>query len=186
MSSKILACVASVSARVRRKNWDESKKRVTPSPFIPLFCSRLSSQFYRRTRAETLATQATKIQPVAEFSRNRLFVINICNGMCIPKTFCVSLETTRTPTVGPVDYLCAAFLSFVLRGSRFLFFYLNKSVTWRQQGNPKTRVQNICPHTVKPCFTDTCLIWTPLYYGQFALSLAKENPYIFTIKIQTA
>ena len=122
MSSKILACVTSVSARVRRKNWDESKKRVTPSPFIPLFCSRLSSQFYRRTRAETLATQATKIQPVAEFSRNRLFVINICNGMCIPKTFCVSQETTRTPTVRPVDCLRAAFLSFVLRGSRFFFF----------------------------------------------------------------
>ena len=114
MSSKILACVASVSARVRRKNWDESKKRVTPSPFIPLFCSRLSSQFYRRTRAETLATQATKIQPVAEFSRNRLFGI--------PKTFCVSQETTRTPTVRPVDCLRAAFLSFVLRGSRFFFF----------------------------------------------------------------
>ena len=114
MSSKILACVASVSARVRRKNWDESKKRVTPSPFIPLFCSRLSSQFYRRTRAETLSTQATKIQPVAEFSRNRLFGI--------PKTFCVSQETTRTPTVRPVDCLRAAFLSFVLRGSRFFFF----------------------------------------------------------------
>ena len=114
MSSKILACVASVSARVRGKNWDESKKRVTPSPFIPLFCSRLSSQFYRRTRAETLATQATKIQPVAEFSRNRLFGI--------PKTFCVSQETTRTPTVRPVDCLRAAFLSFVLRGSRFFFF----------------------------------------------------------------
>ena len=32
--------------------------------------------------------------------------------------------------------------------------------------------------TDKPCFIDTCLIWTPHYYGQFALSLAKESPCI--------
>ena len=31
---------------------------------------------------------------------------------------------------------------------------------------------------VSPCFTDTYLIWTPHYYGQFPLSLGKENPYI--------
>ena len=179
MSSKILACVASVSARVRRKN-------ITPSPFIPLFCSRLSSQFYRRTRAETLATQATKIQPVAEFSRNRLFVINICNGMCIPKTFCVSQETTRTPTVGPVDCLRAAFLSFVLRGSRFFFFIWTNLSHGDNRETPNTRAQNICPHTVKSCCTDTSSIRTPLYYGQFVLSLRRENPYIFTIKIQPA
>ena len=29
---------------------------------------------------------------------------------------------------------------------------------------------------VKPCFTDTCLIRTPHYYGQFALSLGEESP----------
>ena len=34
--------------------------------------------------------------------------------------------------------------------------------------------------TVKPCFTDTRLICTPHYYGQFALSLGKESPYIFS------
>ena len=28
--------------------------------------------------------------------------------------------------------------------------------------------------------TDTCLIWTPHYYGQFALSLGKESPYVFS------
>ena len=33
--------------------------------------------------------------------------------------------------------------------------------------------------TVKPCFTDTRLIWTPHYYGQFALSLGKESPLRF-------
>ena len=34
--------------------------------------------------------------------------------------------------------------------------------------------------SVKPCFTDTRLIRTPRYYGQFALSLGKESPYIFS------
>jgi len=33
--------------------------------------------------------------------------------------------------------------------------------------------------TVTPHFTDTYLIQTPHYYGQFALSLGKESPYIF-------
>ena len=51
-------------------------------------------------------------------------------------------------------------------------------------GNPKTRAQNIRPHTVKPRFTDTRLIRTSHYCGQFALSLGKESPYIFTIKFQ--
>ena len=35
-------------------------------------------------------------------------------------------------------------------------------------------------YSVKPHFTDTRLIWTSHYYGQFALSLRKENPYIFS------
>ena len=35
-------------------------------------------------------------------------------------------------------------------------------------------------NTDKPCFADTCLIGTPHYYGQFALSLGKENLYIFS------
>ena len=34
------------------------------------------------------------------------------------------------------------------------------------------------PSTVKPCFADTCLTQTLLYYGQFVLSLGKESPYI--------
>ena len=36
-------------------------------------------------------------------------------------------------------------------------------------------------HTVKPRFTlDTLLIRTPHFYGQFALSLRKESPYMFS------
>ena len=31
---------------------------------------------------------------------------------------------------------------------------------------------------VKPRFTDTHLIRTPHYYGQFALSLGKESPFL--------
>ena len=34
--------------------------------------------------------------------------------------------------------------------------------------------------TIKPRFTDTGLIRTPRYYGQFALSLGKQSAYIFT------
>ena len=34
--------------------------------------------------------------------------------------------------------------------------------------------------TVKPLFTDAHLIWTPHYYGQFALSLGNESPCIFS------
>ena len=34
-------------------------------------------------------------------------------------------------------------------------------------------------HTVKPCIMDTCLTWTPRYYGQFVLPLGNESPYIF-------
>ena len=77
-----IACVASVSARVRRERWDESKKigmtgkgegtvilyrdmensvfplLPSPSPFhFVFFCSR--SNFRAKTRLETLATQAT-------------------------------------------------------------------------------------------------------------------------------
>ena len=35
-------------------------------------------------------------------------------------------------------------------------------------------------HTVKPCIMDTCLMWTPRYYGQFVLPLGNESPYIFS------
>ena len=36
-------------------------------------------------------------------------------------------------------------------------------------------------HTVKTRFTpDTCLIQTPHFYGQFALSLGKQSPYILS------
>ena len=35
-------------------------------------------------------------------------------------------------------------------------------------------------NTVEPRFTDTRLIRIPRYYGQFALSLGKESPYILS------
>ena len=34
--------------------------------------------------------------------------------------------------------------------------------------------------TVTPHLTDIHLKWTPHYYGQFALSLGKESPYMFS------
>ena len=64
-----LACVASVSSRVRRESWDESKKRGmtgegegNEGTFF-FFCSR--SNFRAVTRLETLATQATHDQSFA-------------------------------------------------------------------------------------------------------------------------
>ena len=50
-----VACVASVSSRVRRESWDESKKKRKDATFF--FCSR--SNFRAVTRLEKLATQAT-------------------------------------------------------------------------------------------------------------------------------
>ena len=35
-------------------------------------------------------------------------------------------------------------------------------------------------NTVEPRFTDTGLIRTPRYYGQFSLSLGKKSPYILS------
>ena len=35
-------------------------------------------------------------------------------------------------------------------------------------------------HTVKPCTMDTCLTWTPRYYGQVVLPLGNESPYVFS------
>ena len=52
----MLACVASGSARFRRENWNESKKRNEGGGGF-FFCSR--SKFRAITRLETLATQAT-------------------------------------------------------------------------------------------------------------------------------
>ena len=60
----VLACVASVSLRVRRESWDESKKKRKDgggggdSTFF--FCS--CSNFHAVTRLETLATQAKMVQ----------------------------------------------------------------------------------------------------------------------------
>ena len=69
-----LACVASVSARVRRERWDESKKKRNdaggggrrkrcflfslPPPPSTIFFSCSRSNFRAITRLETLATQA--------------------------------------------------------------------------------------------------------------------------------
>ena len=63
---KRLACVASVSARVRRESWEESKKRNDGGGGgggerrNHLFFYRFRSNFRAITRLETLATQAKK------------------------------------------------------------------------------------------------------------------------------
>ena len=61
---KRLACVASVSARVRRESWEESKKRNDGGRGGErrnhLFFCRFRSNFRAITRLETLATQAKK------------------------------------------------------------------------------------------------------------------------------
>ena len=49
----MIACVASVSARVRRESWEESKKKG-----MTFFFYRFRSNFRAITRLETLATQA--------------------------------------------------------------------------------------------------------------------------------
>ena len=51
----MIACVASVSARVRRESWEESKKKRNDLFF---FFNRFRSNFRAITRLETLATQA--------------------------------------------------------------------------------------------------------------------------------
>ena len=57
---RLLACVASVSLRVRRESWDESKKRNDRGGGGDFFfCSR--SYFRAITRLETLATQARRL-----------------------------------------------------------------------------------------------------------------------------
>ena len=50
----MIACVASVSARVRRESWEESKKKRNDL----FFFNRFRSNFRAITRLETLATQA--------------------------------------------------------------------------------------------------------------------------------
>ena len=42
------------------------------------------------------------------------------------------------------------------------------------------RLKKICSNTVKNRFTDTRLIRTPYYHGQFPLSLGKESPCVFS------
>ena len=55
--TSVLACVASVSSRVIARKLEREQKR-----FLFFF---LSSQLSRRTRAETLAMQATSVSAVA-------------------------------------------------------------------------------------------------------------------------
>ena len=63
------------------------------------------------------------------------------------------------------------------------------SILWRQRkfklGAPlslslSTVTCRLFHLTVKPCLTDTSLLWTPCDYGQFALSLGKAFAYIFS------
>ena len=59
-----------------------------------------------------------------------------------------------------------------------MWLLLGEDLCWYNKVILVTIETYIC--TVKSHFTDTCLIWTPHYYGQFALSLGKESPYIFS------
>ena len=63
---------------------------------------------------------------------------------------------------------------------RFFFF---KRLMFREMGRtsngPKIRNKISC--TVKPRFTDTRLIRTPRYYGQFCWS--RRKPYTFSLKL---
>ena len=83
--------------------------------------------------------------------------------------------------------LCLSLLSIitdstVMKGKAF-------SILWRQRkfklGAPlslslSTVTCRLFHLTVKPCLTDTSLLWTPCDYGQFALSLGKAFAYIFS------
>ena len=64
LARALLACVASVSARVRRESWEESKKRNPP------FFFRFRSNFRAITRLETLATQARALSRVIQNLKN--------------------------------------------------------------------------------------------------------------------
>ena len=63
-----------------------------------------------------------------------------------------------------------------------VLYWTTVSLTLEHRHSPTTNFSFISslPHTVKPGFTDTCLIRTPHYYGQFAFSLGTESPYIFS------
>ena len=55
------------------------------------------------------------------------------------------------------------------------------------ENSSKSAVDQICAENTffekLPPFTDTCLIWTPLYYRQLDLSLQKKRPYTHFLKI---
>ena len=62
-------------------------------------------------------------------------------------------------------------------------YWTTVSLTLEHRYFPTTNfsfIPSLPPGTVKPHFTDTCLIQTPHYYGQFAFSLGTESSYIFS------
>ena len=123
MSSKILACVASVSARVRRKNWNESKKS------NPLH---LHSSFFAlvpilstNSRGNACYAGYQKSTSCGNFAKSsfcdRHLQQNVHpeNVLRVPRNYPIANDHYRRTSS---DCFSAAFLSFVLRGSRFFIF----------------------------------------------------------------
>ena len=107
----------------------------------------------------------------------------------------------RTSTSAPVDSLSVVLNKFKQTQPRFLplaFFSLvcplrnhvisllsHQSLSVAKIAGILNKVYYPCYNgsvlvviKVKPRFTDTRLIQTPHYYGQFALSLGKESPFL--------
>ena len=109
--NKILAWVTSVSSRVIARNLEREPKKIgrgkervevetpslppPPSSVIPFFCSR--PKFSRRTRTETLATEANKIVIWLRTDTTCNSNLNENKGIAIKKlNFALQFQTTTT------------------------------------------------------------------------------------------
>ena len=72
LGNRSVACAASVSARVRRESWDESKKKKKVMTGMTFFAPVLT--FGAITRLETLATQANRSGEVTVSGGSTVFI----------------------------------------------------------------------------------------------------------------
>ena len=110
-SPPLLACVASGSARVRRENWNESKKRNEGGGG-----GEWRNRFKFRARLETLATQATPLYlNLYYIFRDYYFTFSLTQGVFIDRIY--RIDHTKTyynydePTLVPIltkSWLCIA------------------------------------------------------------------------------